>query len=46
MTTNGWLQIGFYCLVLLAVTKPMGIYIQRVYEGKMRWLAPVERGIY
>jgi K+-transporting ATPase ATPase A chain len=46
MTVDGWLQIGFFCLVLLAVTKPMGIYIQRVYEGRMRWLAPVERGIY
>lgn len=46
MTINGWLQIGFFCLVLLAVTVPMGIYIQRVYEGRMRWLAPVERGIY
>ncbi|MFL5385224.1 MAG: potassium-transporting ATPase subunit KdpA [Longimicrobiaceae bacterium] len=46
MTANGWLQIGFFCLVLLAVTKPMGIYVQRVYEGKMRWLAPVERAIY
>jgi len=46
MTTNGWLQIGFFCLALLAVTKPVGLYIQRVYDGKMRWLAPVERAIY
>jgi len=46
MTPNGWLQIGFFCLVLLGVTVPMGIYVQRVYEGRMRWLAPVERAIY
>jgi K+-transporting ATPase ATPase A chain len=46
MTANGWLQIGFFCLVLLAVTKPMGIYVQRVYEGRMRWLASVERALY
>jgi K+-transporting ATPase ATPase A chain len=46
MTANGWLQIGFFCLALLAVTKPMGMYVQRVYEGKVRWLAPVERVIY
>lgn len=46
MTPNGWLQIGFFCLVLLAVTKPVGIYVQRVYEGRMRWLAPLERLIY
>jgi K+-transporting ATPase ATPase A chain len=46
MTANGWLQIAFFCLALLLATKPMGIYVQRVYDGKMRWLAPVERGIY
>lgn len=46
MTINGWLQIAFFCLVLLLVTKPVGMYVQRVYEGRMRWLAPVERGIY
>jgi K+-transporting ATPase ATPase A chain len=46
MTLNGWLQIGFFSLVLLLVTKPMGMYVQRVYDGKMRWLGPVERGIY
>lgn len=46
MTANGWLQIGFYCAVLLLVTRPMGIYVQRVYEGRMRGLAPVERAIY
>lgn len=46
MTINGWLQIGFFCLALLAVTKPVGIYLQRVYDGRMRWLAPVERAIY
>ena len=29
MTANGWLQIAFYSAVLLAVTKPMGIYLLR-----------------
>ncbi len=43
MTANGWLQIALYSVVLLALTKPMGIYIQRVYDGSMRWLQPVER---
>jgi K+-transporting ATPase ATPase A chain len=46
MTVNGWAQIGFYCLVLLAVTKPVGLYLVRVYDGTYRWLAPVERVIY
>ena len=46
MTVNGWAQIGFYCVVLLAVTKPAGMYLARVYDGTYQWLAPVERAIY
>jgi K+-transporting ATPase ATPase A chain len=46
MTANGWLQIAFYSLVLLAVTKPVGIYILKVYDGSIRWLRPVERLLY
>jgi len=46
MTANGWLQIALYSVVLLALTKPLGIYIERVYDGSMRWLRPVERLLY
>ena len=46
MTANGWFQILFYAVVVLAITKPMGVYILRVYDGSLRWLAPLERGIY
>jgi potassium-transporting ATPase potassium-binding subunit len=46
MTTNGWLQILFFSVMVFAVTKPMGVYILRVYDGSLRWLAPVERVIY
>jgi potassium-transporting ATPase potassium-binding subunit len=46
MTANGWFQILFYCVVLLAVTKPMGIYMLKVYDGSYRWLAFLERPIY
>src|SRR5450755_674077 len=46
MTANGWLQILFYSAILLAVTKPVGIYVLKVYDGSMRWLAPIERIIY
>jgi potassium-transporting ATPase potassium-binding subunit len=46
MTANGWLQILFYCVVLLAVTKPMGIYMLKVYDGSYRWLSFLERPIY
>ena len=46
MTANGWLQIAFYSVVLLALTKPMGIAILKVYDGSATWLAPIERFIY
>src|SRR5215469_5197896 len=46
MTANGWLQILVFSVVILAVTKPVGIYVLRVYDGTMRWLSPVERVIY
>ena len=46
MTLNGWLQIAFYSLAVLAIAKPLGLYLVRVFDGSVRWLAPVERGIY
>ena len=46
MTANGWLQILFYCACVLLITKPLGIYLVKVYDGSMRGLRPVERLIY
>ena len=46
MTANGWVQIIFYCVVLFAITKPMGIYMLKVYDGSYRWLGFLERPIY
>jgi len=46
MTANGWLQIALYSAVILALTKPMGVYLHRVFDGSMRWLAPLERVVY
>jgi K+-transporting ATPase ATPase A chain len=46
MTINGWLQIAFFSIALLLVTKPLGIYVLKVYDGSMGWLRPLERVIY
>ena len=46
MTLNGWLQILLFSAAVLTVAKPLGLYLVAVYEGRTRWLAPVERGIY
>jgi len=50
MTGNGILQIAFYLVVLLALAKPLGAYMARVYEGRPivlgRALGWLERFIY
>ena len=46
MTASGWLQIGLFAFAVLAVTKPLGRYLVAVYEGRVRWLGPLERGLY
>ena len=46
MTANGWLQIACFAAAVFLVTKPLGRYLVRVYDGSLRWLSPVERVIY
>ena len=43
MSANGWLQFAIYSIILLAVTRPVGIYLARVFEGERTWLDPVLR---
>ncbi|HEX8891797.1 MAG TPA: potassium-transporting ATPase subunit KdpA, partial [Terriglobales bacterium] len=45
MTINGWLQIAFFLLVILLVTKPLGIYMARVFSRERTFLDPVLRPI-
>ncbi|MGA8576022.1 MAG: potassium-transporting ATPase subunit KdpA [Candidatus Cybelea sp.] len=50
MTSIGWLQAIVFFLIILALTKPIGAYMARVFEGERTWLSPVlvpvERLIY
>ncbi|HEY4099811.1 MAG TPA: potassium-transporting ATPase subunit KdpA [Gemmatimonadales bacterium] len=46
MTANGWLQICFFSACILLITRPLGVYLVRVFDGRVRWLAPIERLIY
>ncbi|MGA1982176.1 MAG: potassium-transporting ATPase subunit KdpA [Acidobacteriaceae bacterium] len=50
MTSNGWLQIAVFFVLVLLAAKPMGLYMARVYERKKTWLdpvlGPVERLLY
>ncbi|MET4070170.1 K+-transporting ATPase ATPase A chain [Bradyrhizobium sp. S3.2.6] len=50
MTVIGWLQIILFCLIIVALTKPLGWYMTRVFNGERTFLSPVlrpiEAGIY
>jgi K+-transporting ATPase ATPase A chain len=50
MTAIGWLQIALFFAVVLLLTKPLGAYMFRVFEGVRqplpRVLGPVERFTY
>ena len=36
MTAAGWIQILIYVLVIFAITKPVGVFLYRVFEGDRR----------
>jgi len=50
MTMIGWLQIILFCAIIVALTKPLGWYMTRVFNGERTFLSPVlrpiEAGIY
>ena len=43
MTGNGILQIVVYFLIILALTKPMGVFMARLFEGRRTFLHPILR---
>ncbi|MGH9712389.1 MAG: potassium-transporting ATPase subunit KdpA [Candidatus Acidiferrales bacterium] len=45
MTANGWFQIGLFLLVILVITKPLGVFMARVFSGERTFLDPVMRPI-
>ena len=50
MTANGWLQILFFLVIVLLVTKPLGVFMTRVFNREKTFmdpvLRPVERVLY
>ena len=47
---QGWLLIGLFVLLTVAMARPFGLWLFNVYEGRRNWLSPVlgpvERGLY
>jgi potassium-transporting ATPase potassium-binding subunit len=50
MTIIGWIQILLYCAIVVALTRPLGGYMARVFNGERTFLSPVlrpvERALY
>ena len=45
MTLNGWLQILFFFVLVLAVTKPLGIFMAHVFNSEKTFLDPILRPV-
>jgi potassium-transporting ATPase potassium-binding subunit len=45
MTANGWLQIFVFFATVFLVTKPLGVFMARVYDRKKTFLDPVLRPV-
>jgi potassium-transporting ATPase potassium-binding subunit len=45
MTIVGWIQILLYCAIVVALVKPLGWYMTRVFTGERTFLSPVLRPI-
>ncbi len=43
MTITGWMQIGVFLALILAITKPLGVFMARVYSRERTFLDPVVR---
>jgi K+-transporting ATPase ATPase A chain len=50
MTVLGWIQIFLFCAIIVALVKPLGLYMTRVFNGERTFLSPilrpVEAGLY
>src|SRR5436190_5845519 len=45
MTFNGRIQIALYCAIVIALVKPAGAFMTRVFAGECIWLTPVLRPV-
>src|SRR4029077_19175247 len=45
MTFIGWIQIIFYCAIIVAIVPFLGAYMTRVFSGERTFLTPVLRPV-
>src|SRR5450631_2217124 len=45
MTINGWIQIALFSVIIIALVKPLGGYMTRVFNGERTLLSPILRPV-
>src|SRR6202142_564694 len=45
MTVIGWIQIILFCAIVVALVKPLGWYMTRVFNGERTLLSPILRPV-
>ena len=45
MTQNGWFQIGLYLFIILLITKPLGVFMTKVFNRERTFLDPILRPV-
>jgi len=45
MTANGWFQVAVFLALILLVTKPMGVFMTRVFNSERTFMDPVLRPV-
>ena len=45
MTISGWIQIALFGVIIIALAKPLGGYMTRVFNGERTFLSPLLRPI-
>jgi K+-transporting ATPase ATPase A chain len=45
MTLIGWIQVLLFCAIVVALVKPLGGYMTRVFNGEATFLSPVLRPV-
>jgi len=45
MTVIGWIQILLYCAIVVALVKPLGWYMTRVFNGERTFMSPILRPV-
>src|SRR5580698_10827739 len=45
MTINGWIQIALFSVIIIALAKPVGGYMTRIFHGERTLLSPLFRPI-